>query len=206
VQNLLPREAYNGDETGTWKRLPIVTGVFFGAFMAPGIYFWFGDIPNISHRPTLAQSLFFGLLAGLFFGWLFPSKLRRRADKLIDQLFEDDEALREIESANDSFTYRLPCTWMKGALGIGGVLYIGRSSLLFLPHKMNRLKLAPLRFVPVTDLQVKVTDPPKPRNPLLRILIPHPQPRVEIHSASEVASFVVPSPVATAERLRQLLS
>lgn len=206
MQNLLPREAYNEDETGAWKRLPIVTGVFFATFMALAIYFWFGDIPHMSHRPTLVQSLVFGLLAGLYVGWRFPPNLRRRADKMIDQLFEGDEALREIESANDSFTYRLPCTWMKGALGVGGVLYIGRSGLLFLPNKINHRKEAPFRLTPLTDLQVKVTAPSKSQNPLLRILIPHPQPRIEIHSASDVASFVVPSPVATAERLRQLIS
>ncbi len=174
--------------------------------MALSVYLLMGDIPGMSHRPTLVQSLVAGLLGGLLFGWLFPPNLRRRADRMIDQLFEGDEALKEIQSANDSFTYRLPCTWMKGALGIGGVLYIGRSGLLFLPHKFNRSNLAPLRLAPLADLQVKLTDTPTRQNPLFRILIPHPQPRIQIHSASDTASFLVPSPVVTAERLRQLIS
>ena len=39
MKNLLPREAYDQDETGYWKRLPILLGTAFGFIFALLMYF-----------------------------------------------------------------------------------------------------------------------------------------------------------------------
>lgn len=205
MQNLLSREEYDKDETGYWKRIPIVAGTAFGISMAIAGYFILERTPNLLHPPTLREILLIGILSGIFFGALFPWTFRRKSRQMIDRLYAGDERLITTPSAEDSFDYRFPCTWVKSSLGVGGVLYVGSSGLLFVPHRFNSPSVSAFRMTPLEDLHVGLSETPRSLSPLQRMLVPHPQPLMEIQWTSGSACFLVPSAAMTVDRLAQVL-
>jgi hypothetical protein len=72
-ENLVALEAYDVDETGYWRRLPWVTGLFFGVAMA----FMTPLIPSTSYSPAMTAVLSFAI-GGPIFGLFFPMGLRRQ--------------------------------------------------------------------------------------------------------------------------------
>lgn len=204
LQNLLPRDAYDKDETGYWTRMPIVIGPAFGFLFAIGMYFTLRSTPHLLHPPTFGEMILIGLLSGLLFGIAFPRVFRQKSRRMIDRLYSGDENLVTAPSSEGTWAYRLPCTWVKEALGVGGVLYVGSSGLLFVPHKINPISITAFRMAPLRELQVQLSNTPQTRNLLQRALVPHPQPLVEIVWPSGRACFLVPSAATTAESLTQV--
>jgi hypothetical protein len=185
--------------------MPIVAGTFFGLAMAVVSYFILGNTLNLLHPPTPGEILLIGILSGFFFGTLFTWMTRRKSRQIVDRLYSGDESLIVAPISDGAFAYRLPCTWIKDSLGFGGVLYAGRSELLFVPHKLNGRSISAIRMAPLEQLQVGVSKGPPSLNLVQRMLIPHPQPLLEIRWLSEIACFLVPSAATTANLLIQVL-
>jgi hypothetical protein len=205
VKNLLPREAYDQDETSYWKRLPIFMGTAFGFIFAVLMYFGERTVPNIQRAPTLRGMVLVGVIAGLFFGSVAPRRFRRRVRDRTDRLFAGDESLTGPPPTADSFVATLLCTWIKRALGVGGVLYIGATGLEFVPNRDELKSIDGFRMAPLTDLHIGVAEATESKNLLFRILIPEPKPRMQIRWRSGTALFLVPSVEATVERLTHVI-
>jgi hypothetical protein len=204
LQNLLPLDSYRRDESGYWTRMSIIAGVLFALPMAVSFYSILGRTPNLLHPRSPGEIVLIGVLSGLFFGALFPRYLRRKVQRFTDRLYSGDETLISIPSTEGPFDYKLPCTWLQESIGVGGVLYVGRSGLLFVPHKLNQRSAQFLRMAPLEALSVTVVESPR-GNVLQRILVPHPQPLLQIEWLSESARFRVPSAATTTELLVQAM-
>jgi hypothetical protein len=202
LQNLLPLDAYRRDESGYWTRLSIIAGVFFGLPMAASSYFILGSTPNLLHPRSPGEIVLIGVLSGLFFGALFPRYLRRKVLRFTDRLYSGDETLISIPPTEGPFDYKLPCTWVRESIGVGGVLYVGRSGLLFVPHRLNQRSAQFFRMAPLETLSASAVES-QHGNVLQRILVPHPQPLLQIDWLSKSARFRVPSAATTAELLAQ---
>ena len=204
MKHLLPREAYDQDEAGYWKRMSIVLGAVFGFIFAVLMYFGERTVPNIQRVPTLGEMVVVGVIAGLLFGTVFPRRFKRRLRDRTDRLLAADESLIGPPPTTDAIVATLLCTWIKGAHGVGGVLYIGAAGLEFVPNRDELMSNGGFRMAPVTSLQISLAEATD-LNPLLRILIPKPRPRLQIRWQAGSALFSVPSVEATAERLTQLI-
>ncbi len=145
-----------------------------------------------------------GVIAGLLFGTVFPRRFKRRLRDRTDRLFTADESLIGPSPTLDAIVATLLCTWIKGARGVGGVLYIGAAGLEFVPNRDELMSNGGFRMTPVTDLQISLAEATD-LNLLLRILIPKPKPRLQIRWQAGTALFSVPSVEATAGRLTQLV-
>jgi hypothetical protein len=205
VKNLLPREAYGRDETGYWKRLPVLIGTAFGFTFAVLMYFGERTVPNIQRALTPGEMVLVGVIAGLLFGTVFPRRFRRRLRERTDRLYAADDSLIGPPPTADAIVSTLLCTWIKGALGVGGVLYIGATGLEFVPNRDELKSIEGFRMAPLKDLQVGLAEGTRSRNPLLRILIPEPKPLMQIRWQSATALFVVPSVDETVDRLTQVV-
>lgn len=205
MKNLLPREAYDQDETGYWKRLPIFLGTTFGVIFAALMYLGERTVPNLQRVPTLGEMVLVGVIAGLLFGTVFPRRFRRRLRDRTDRLFAADESLIGPPPATDAIVATLLCTWIKGARGVGGVLYIGPAGLEFVPNRDELTSVDGFRMAPLNDLHIGLTEATESKNLLSRILIPEPKSRMQIRWQSGTALFFVPSVEATVERLTQVI-
>ena len=89
MENLIPRAAYDHDETGYWRRLPYAAGMMF-ATLTVLTDFVFSSMPNRFYPPTLAGMIVRGAFSGLFFGSLFPLLFRRKMRRITDRLYAGD--------------------------------------------------------------------------------------------------------------------
>jgi len=205
MKNFLPRDVYDVDETGYWARTRIVTGVFFGVCMSVAMYFILSNTPNLLHPPTPGRLLLMGILSGLFFGVALTEFLRLRARQLVDRLYAADLRLVVPPPAEDIFSYQLPCTRIAGHVGVGGILYLGNLEFMFSPHKLNPPSATALRIGPVDAIEVRLAEALPQRNWLQRILVPRPQPYLEIEWGAARACFLVPNAVNTSELLARFV-
>ena len=198
LEHLVPREAYDADETGYWARLPWSVGVMFGAAMA---------VASLILPPgglSAVEVILIGVGAGLFFGLLFPRTFRKSMTKLSDGIYAGDAKLIDLPSRSAGFRYGLPCTWIDGRFGIGGVLCAGAAGVRFVPHKKNMRRPAPFDLGPIAALRLELV-PPQRGNALRRLVVPNPPPLLEIRGASASARFLIPCPGQTLGSLKDVL-
>src|SRR5262245_17339219 len=183
MENLVSREAYDLDETGIQKRLPVVGGLF--AFLFGGLFFGFAfpmvfqwlmafviplPTPFFNAPTVLVAGLSFGVLFGLTFGLLFPARFRKKMASVIDAIYNGDTKIVQLPPPENEFLYRMPCSWMKSDnFSVGGVLYLGKQSFLFVPHKKNLpIHRDPFEITPINEVTLSVVEPHM--NLLLRLL------------------------------------
>src|ERR1700690_1489271 len=99
-------------------------------------------------------------------------------------------------AANRFFYYQIPCTLVRGRMGIIGVLYLGRDGLLFTPRKRSWKPGQPIEMAPLELLRIALVPPP-PRNAIQRLLIPRPQEQLEISWNGGSSRFIMPRPADT---------
>ena len=199
METLAPRELYDSDELGVWKRMPLVGGLLFAA-----VSMAWDVIAAISQReplgPALLSGLIFGLFAGAIWALLFTWVFRRLIKTGNDRWYFADPRL--VAPPPPGFLYRLPCAWFAADRRRHGVLYLGREGLTFhpvlrVPHRFrDRLVIAPLDSV-----DVEVIDAPLPF--IARIWGHRTIPRIRIRWNGSHADFGVPGAREIGERLRQ---
>jgi hypothetical protein len=203
IENLLPCDAYHSDETGYWKRMPLVAGLFFGVATAISSAIFPLDDSNLLYSRT-TRVLISLIGGGILFGLLFPFLLRSWTFFTSDALYAGKRWIDASPPANRQLDYRFPCTLMTGWRSVvGGVMYLGPDGLIFVPHKRNRRKAQLLEMGPLNGVTIGTADPPA-RNRLQRILIPHPQQVLEVQWPGGTAKFLVPSVMSTTTRLSNL--
>jgi hypothetical protein len=203
MHNLLPREAYDKDETGFWTRLPILMGGFFGTFMALFTYFNLAYTPNLLYKPTAKVVLLSGLLSGLFVGLGYTFAMRQLSRRNINWVYIGDT--RAIATPDKPYIYRLLCTWIHNEKNIGGVLFLGKSGFLFVPHRFNRKVVEPFEIGPTAEIEIELSQAPVSSGWLKRLFLPHQQRPIQIRWGSENARFAVPSAENTILLLRRAI-
>jgi hypothetical protein len=194
-ENLVALEAYDVDETGYWRRLPWVTGLFFGVAMA----FMTPLIPSTSYSPAMTAVLSFAI-GGPIFGLFFPMGLRRQIRGIWAGLYAGGPRSINPPTANGLYYYQIPCTSVRGKTGIIGVLYVGRGGLLFAPRKRSWKPGPTLEISPLDAVSIALV-PPLPQNVIQRLLIPRPLEQIEIRWNGASARFLMPRPADTCSKI-----
>ena len=199
MENLVPRATYDSDETGYWRRLPLAAGIGFGLPM--GIFFSmmiaFMGWGKVGLEECLLVGMSTGALSGVFFGFFFPRSFRRKMSSITDANYSRGPEPDVLLSPEKKFLYRLPSNWMKTeSFAVGGVLYIGKGGLFFLPHGKNLPRdRSSFEMGPADELRMLLT--PTTLTGLKRLLVPHPAPLLNIMWPGGEASFLIPSPQNT---------
>ena len=190
MENLVDRRIYDIDDTGYWRRLPLAVGLGFGIPMA--VVFALA-VPGGGLGARFAIGLISGGFCGILFAVMFPWLLRRNIAYVTNALFNGNPNF--VVEPPGELRYRLPCSWMKSAVfAVGGILYLGRDGLLFVPHSKNlKRDLAPFEMGPLHHLNLSLVAQP-PMSLLWRILIPHAPKLLEIRANGHSKRFLIPQP------------
>ena len=196
MENLVPREIYESDASGYWKRLRVFSGIGFGIFSGVVFEVSTGILEPI-HRSIWSHvfiGVLIGVFGGLFFGFFYPRSFRRRMSSVSDAIYLGRPEFDVPPPPGPRWEYRLPCSYLlSDHFAVGGVLYIGPSGLLFMPHKKNLEKhRVPLEMGPIDNLHLSLTSPQL--NWYFRLLVPHPVPRLNVEWPNGNAIFLIPEP------------
>ena len=175
MENLVPREVYDVDETGYRERLGIISGILFGFTMA---IFFFLTTSRVGFGWRVFLSICLGTLCGVGFGRAFPKRFRKRMSPMLDRLYEGNPVIDVAPSPEKLLRYRLPCSWKRSKnFSVGGVLYVGPMGLLFVPLKINLPRdSSAFEMGPNTSLRLCLS--PQEVNGLFTLLVPRPSCRV----------------------------
>jgi hypothetical protein len=205
MENLIPREVYDVDETGYRERLGIISGILFGFIMA---IFFLLTTSRGGFGWRVFLSLCLGTLCGVGFGRAFPKRFRKRMSSMVDRLYEGNPVTDIAPSLEEELRYRLPCSWKRSKnFSVGGVLYVGPMGLLFVPHKINLPRdSSAFEMGPNKSLSLRLS--PQEVNGLLMLLVPRPSPALEVIWPEGTPQFLVPAPNQVLklldERLREV--
>jgi|GEM_PF-1248780 len=214
MENMVSREAYNVDETGYWRRMPIFTGISAAVLFGLMFGFVFLFIMNALVEPirlpfnlsnALALSVLSGIPFGITFGITFPLVARQIYSSAVDKIYNGDlKTIGEIPT-QDIYTHRLPCSWLKSnTFSIGGVLYIGEESLVFVPNTQNLPQhRKPFDILPLGSLEMSVTE--MKLGWLKKMIMKRPPRLLEISWSTDNARFVVPDAEQTLMRIKQVV-
>ena len=88
---------------------------------------------------ALSAGLVVGALTGVSFGWLWSWFMHRSSRKFLDRVYAGDAAVVGEPPDKTRYPYRLPCNvFVTNNVTVGGILYLGRSGVLFVPNKRHR--------------------------------------------------------------------
>jgi hypothetical protein len=208
-ENLLPREAFETPRAPRIWLFAAVIGGLFGAvfwivFSAIGVLFFLivGQTYQISAFLRFNSAL--GTLCGVgFFAFVYVATRRKNPrnpsnlTSLIDQIYFRDPSIAPPPADDAKFKYRIPATYVKTPkVAVGGIVYLGKSGLMFLPHQKNGPSdLESIRIEPLSDLQLKVI--PRRVNVRQRLLVARVDPLLQVLSSALNAEFLVPRPEQT---------
>jgi hypothetical protein len=137
MQTLVSRDSYAEVEKKFWKRARKVVGVLFGIVMCLASIIQQASV--LGFGLSLSIGLILGVVTGVGFGWLWTWAMRRSARKYFDRVYEGDTSVVGIVPRRRQYAYRMPCSrFVTNNVTIGGILYIGRSGALFVPHQRYR--------------------------------------------------------------------
>jgi hypothetical protein len=205
MENLVPREAYDVDESGYRERLGMVSGILFGFAMAVVFLLLTPSMVGFGWRVLI--SIWLGALCGAGFGRHFSKRFQKKMSSTIDRLYEGDPSIDAPPSPEKELRYRLPCSWKRSKnFSVGGVLYVGPMGLLFVPHKMNPPRDSSAFEMP--DKSLRLCLSPQAVSGFFKLLVPRPSPVLEAIWPDGRAQFLVPAPNQVLklldERLREV--
>ena len=191
MEDLVPRSAYDVDETGYWERMPVVTGTFMAA--CGTLIVW----ATVLRECPFLESVMRGMAGGFMFAVLFPALFRWMIGRHTSSAYAGKGRFAASPPAGFQAEYRLPCSLIRGASpAVGGVLYLGRGGLAFVPFAGTPL------LIPIREMQISSVV--APTSWFVRVLVPRPAHLLEVTAGDEHARFVVPTPTATIPRVREV--
>ena len=207
MENLVPREVYDIDDSGYSQRLGLGTGVFFGLCMGIACFFLTPSLLGFGWSALL--SVCAGVLCGIAFGKNFPRRFRKKMSSILDRLYRGDTDIDIPPPPEKELRYRLPCSWKRSEdFSVGGVLYMGSLGLFFVPHKMNLPRdRSAFEMGPNKNLKLSLTTPEL--SGLSKLLVPRPTPRLQVVWPDGNAQFIIPAPNQVlrliSERVREMV-
>jgi hypothetical protein len=190
IPNIVPIETYSVDETGYWKRLPLVSGIMMMVIGTAIVWTTIGD----SLRPV--EILERGIGGGAGFGILLPFALRRRAKRSIESV------LTQPGSVVSGAVCRLVCSRIiTQSHVVPGALFFEPSQITFLPRLAHQSHLS----IEIPSATVAVSMERRPRNFMQRALCSSDPVLMRLDSPPASALFNVPAPSQTIPRVRTVV-
>lgn len=206
MENLVPRESYNRDEAGIWRRTAVIGGLSAGILTGMWVFLFLGFRMDLELIRRIWLSLGMVLYSGLSFGILFPIFFKRRITSLRNAIYNGDPNIVNLPPTTRDYSYRLPCGWMKtDNFVVGGILYIGKSGLMFVPHKKNlKRHQIPFEISTLNDLTITLSEqkPSKFVGKLRKLFVKNPQPLIEIVWPQGSVKLSVPIPKETITEIK----
>ena len=213
MENLVSRRAYDASLDFP-IRLPLIIGVVsallfglgFGLFFTAA-FEWIGSLflPSPLLIFNVRMVLFVAILSGIPFGLslalIIPARLRKTMALFIDAVYADNPEFVEVPGVVEEFSHRLPCSWMKSdKFAVGGVLYFGNDSFMFVPHKKNLAQhREPFAIAPLNSVTFSLVQPKNFQAGLLFKKLPR---HLEMAWSCGKARFLVPDPENTLMRIK----
>jgi hypothetical protein len=218
MENLVPSDAYDVDETGYRRRMPLISGIALGCFVLLLFLLPFLFSPVSLHlRIIFVSMLAFvgGFMTGILgaFGYLSS---RPKVAPSIEAIYTNASGLAVLPPPGKEFSYRVPCLWLKFPnFKVSGVLYIGKEGLMFMPHShqhkyrglfefdqpqlQKSLEIAPLERVSINVVEAQLG--------ILHRILHQRMPRfVEMVWPGGKALFAVPQAEQTKEKIERAIS
>jgi hypothetical protein len=137
MHNLVERDAYTPVELKFWRRARLVTGALFGVVMCLASIVQQASV--IGFGLSLSVGLVVGAMTGFAFAWLWYWAMRRSSRKYFDRVYDGDPAVVGKVPRKRQYAHRLPCgMFATNNVTVGGILYIGRAGVQFVPHQRYR--------------------------------------------------------------------
>lgn len=215
MENLVSRRAYDASLDFP-LRLPLIIGVVGGLLFGLGLGLFLtlslelvgslilsSSVRVFNVRIVLWVAIASGVPFGLILALVIPARLRKTMTSFIDAVYADDPNVVELPAAVEEFSHRLPCSWMKkDKLSVGGVLYLGKVSFMFVPYKKNLPQhREPFEIAPLDNVRFSLVQA---KNFLARLLFKKLPPHLEIAWSRGKARFLVPDPEHTLMRIQGL--
>lgn len=204
MENLAARDAYDVDETGYLKRMPI----FIALFTAISAGLGFGVLSSLIHGnfsllTVLFRTMAFGIPTGLILALILPILYRWRGSAHIDALYAGNSNVAVSPPADREFSRRLVCNWIKSKNHpVSGELYIGRDGLMFIPHKQHLPRQEPFEITPLNDAEFSIVEPQL--NLLLRTMTEKPPRYIEVKWFGGNARFLAPEAEQTLAKIKNI--
>lgn len=214
MKHLVPSEAYDLDETGYRRRMPLIAGfafslVFWLMFVVPDLFSPIGPSWVFS-----SLVLFIGFIAGIAYGFVRIAS-RPQIAPSIEAIYTDTSALA-VPPPEKEYSYRVPCLWMKfPGFEVSGVLYIGKEGLVFMPHSHQHKRNGwfeydqpqlqkPLEIVPLDRISLNLIEA---RFDFFQRILHAKMPQyIEIIWPGGKAHFAVPQAEKTKDKLERAIS
>ena len=215
MKHLIPSDAYDVDETGYRRRMPLISGLAFSLFG----WLLFG-VPELfsplgSSWMHSAVVLFFGFIIGVAYGFV-RTAARPSVAPSIEAIYTNTSGLAVPPPPEKEFSYRVPCLWMKFTnFEVSGVLYIGKDGLLFMPHSHQHKRNGwdeydqpqlqkPLEIAPLDRISLKLVEA---RFDVFHRILHAKMPQyIEIVWPGGKAQFAIPQAEKTKDKLERAIS
>lgn len=137
METIMSRDIYEKLEVSYWRRARVMVGTAFGIVMC--VTSLIQQTSVLGFGPALSIGLIVGALTGIGFGWVWFWFMRWCYRRFFDRVYSGDpKVVGEIPSGRE-YPFRLPCSlFLTTNVTIGGVLYIGKTGLRFVPHRRFR--------------------------------------------------------------------
>jgi len=189
MRDLINLDDYVATIGGGLGRMSIVTGAVFGLTM--GLFGLLALWPTAGPERALALAVLGGASSGLIFGFFFPRSLQKKMQRIARSVFTAEGRYAAPPPAG-TWTARVPCNYLLGSIGVGGLLYLQPGGFAFVPHSGNLPRHRQIVTATGEPLTVKlIALPPSWWHSLV---IAERPPLLELASASKAWRFVVPEP------------
>jgi hypothetical protein len=180
MRELARLPAYLADDTGYWRRMPLVAGAFMCIFGTLNIWLTIGSVlePREIIGRGLAGGVLFALIFTVLFRFLLKWSLRRSFRR----------------AAPDGTLCRLICSMRKSPrMTIPGALHFSDKAASFDAHSPKAIG----REVQFPLAELNVVAEPIARGWLMRLLTARDPVAMRLATASQSEVFIVPTPHAT---------
>ena len=186
--------------------MPLAIGLLMAIFGGLTFGFLFSPPGQFNLLGAIVSGLAFGLPTGLLFALLFPLVFRRKVSSLIDAIYAGNPKVAGPPPAEQEFSHRLVCNWMKSDnFAVGGVLYFSRERLVFVPHQQNLPQhREPIEIAPLSQVEFSIVEPRL--NLLHRMFLQRPPCYLEVKWFGGNARFAVPEAERTLAKIKSLIA
>lgn len=202
MEDLQPLEAYFDDQSQHWMRMGAVAGMAFGALVAAAAYAWGRPLAGLSLENT-AVLVF--VVAGSIFGFAWSARMKSAIQNVTRAVYLGTAPFA-VEPPTGAYTHRLPASWRTSdRFAVGGVLFVGKGTLAFVPHARNLPKHRTPVFIKY-GRDTTIDTESQPMTTMRRILFSRLPDLLRVSNRQDEWRFIVPRAGETVDTIRRVVA